>query len=322
MVRPAQRAPDAPAASGSRQSPGTGCSSSVSALMTCSRGVDAANSCSDVLREGADDDARRPSARDCARRRRPARVGRARRRACSATTWPPSSRTAISNVVRVRSDGFSNSSATCRPFERVGGRRLPAERAVGLQPARRAPGSARDRRVEVEDRQKVLAGRGSWSRLAVASGSVVRVDAHVLRAQVAGPDRRRRAARRRGRRPRSRSVPFRYSAACGAASSCGRPSLKSTIEPIVHRRARQLEGDAGAAGHGDQPAPVRIAAVDRRLDQRRVGDRLRAPCRASAAVARAGDVHGDELGRAFAAADDAERQLAADGASAPATNAP
>jgi hypothetical protein len=36
-----------------------------------------------------------------------------------AITSPPSSRTAISKVQRVRSDGFSNSSATCCPASEV-----------------------------------------------------------------------------------------------------------------------------------------------------------------------------------------------------------
>ena len=49
--------------------------------------------------------------------------------------------------------------------------------------------------------------------------------------------------------------------------------------PDPDHRAIERERRAGAARDRDQPAPVRIAAVNRRLDQRRVGDRPRRPLR-------------------------------------------
>ena len=62
---------------------------------------------------------RGPIARGCARCPRAARACLRRTAAGRCSVSPPSSRTAISNVDRVRSDGFSNSSATCRPASAV-----------------------------------------------------------------------------------------------------------------------------------------------------------------------------------------------------------
>ena len=87
--------------------------------------------------------------------------------------------------------------------------------------------------------------------------------------------------------------------------------LEEHDRPHRDLRARQFERHAGASGHRDEAAPVRIAAVDGRLHQRRVRDRLGGPPRLVARRA-AGHVHGHELGRALAAADDAERQLETD----------
>ena len=104
------------------------------------------------------------------------------------------------------------------------------------------------------------------------------VDAHVLGAEIARPDRGRARRRRRGR-PRSRSsLPCRYSAASGAASSCGMPVLEEhDAADRAPSRAIDVERDAGPAGRGDDAAPVGIAAVDGGLHERRVGDRLAPP---------------------------------------------
>ena len=115
---------------------------------------------------------------------------------CSATTWPPSSRTAISNVDRVRSDGFSNSIATWRPSSASAVGACAAERPVGLHLRGELEAALELGRLEIEDRQEVLArvrgeARRAWLH---GSGPVLRVDPHVLGAQVARPDRGRRRA--------------------------------------------------------------------------------------------------------------------------------
>ena len=68
-------------------------------------------------------------------------------------TSPPNSRTAIVNVVRVRSDGFSRSRATCRPSS---GRKSAPRRAVFLHLGRQIENGAEFFMSKVENRQKVL----------------------------------------------------------------------------------------------------------------------------------------------------------------------
>ena len=127
--------------------------------MTCSRGAAAANSSSSTLRERPDDHRVDPAleiARDVGHR---LALAERRRPAAARSTSPPSSRTAISKVVRVRSDAFSNSIATCRPSSALAvGASRPSARsafscAAELEAALEIGG------VEVEDRQKVLAAR-------------------------------------------------------------------------------------------------------------------------------------------------------------------
>src|ERR1700682_1558645 len=101
------------------------------------------------------------------------------------------------------------------------------------------------------------------------------------------------------------SVRLRYSAARGAASSYGRPSSNNTGGADGDGGARKVKGDARAAGGRDQAAPVGIAPVDRRLDERRVGDRLGCPARL-AGRRRPRHSHRDQLGRALTATHDAE----------------
>ena len=90
--------------------------------------------------------------------------------------------------------------------------------------------------------------------------------------------------------------------------------VRHTVDEDRHvadpdRRVVENECGAGPSGRGDEPAPVRIAAVNRRLDQRRIGD---GPRRQPGVSARrgAGDAHGDELGRALAATHDLAREMA------------
>ena len=147
-----------------------GCSSSVSALMTCSRGAAAANSSSTLLRERADDDARRPSARGCARRRRPARGVPSATSGCSATTWPPSSRTAISKVDPRPQRRLLEQQRDVPAVERVGGRRVRARARGRPSPAPRARGSARDRPASKSRTERKSLRR---ARVGVGHGAVM-----------------------------------------------------------------------------------------------------------------------------------------------------
>ena len=207
---------------------------------------------------------------------------------CSDTTWPPSSRTAISNVVRVRSDGLSNSIATCRPSSALAVGAAGPERRSDFRRAassrQRSRSCASKSRIERKFRAMVAVFIASPHEAVrrrcggvARSRSVVRVDADVVGAR----DRTSRRSTTTGRR---RDRPRRD---VGALQVLGRLRRRLVVRPAVleqHRRSdrdgrpRQLERDAGAPGDRDQAAPVRIAAVDRRLDERRVGDRLgRAP---------------------------------------------
>ena len=127
-----------------------------------------------LLRERPDARARAPSVRGCGRRLRAVR-GRLANSADRFSTSPPSSWTAISNVDRVRSDGFSKSSATCLPSSAAAVGAAPAEPAVGLQlqPPRSSSRHSVGR-CEIEDREEVLACRqaaGGWLDGAVTSGT-------------------------------------------------------------------------------------------------------------------------------------------------------
>ena len=147
-----------------------------------------------------------------------------------------------------------------------------AERPVGLHLRREVETALEVGGVEVEDRQEILAGGVqlmAWRQVRysalIRTYSALRSHVQTVDDARAGAeiDRDDDVACPSGTRP----LPAR-------ASSCGRPSLEEHGRPDRDRRARQLEGDAGAPGDGNQPAPVRIAAVDRGLDEQRVGDRL------------------------------------------------
>src|SRR5207253_4970690 len=105
--------------------------------------------------------------------------------------------------------------------------------------------------------------------------SVFAVDAHVFRTQVARPD---------GGSPATRGAERDIDPDLGSLKM-----LLGLRRRIVMRQAVfeeedatdvdggvvHVEMDAGSAGRGDDAAPVRIAAMDRRLHERRVGNRLR-----------------------------------------------
>jgi hypothetical protein len=74
------------------------------------------------------------------------------------------------------------------------------------------------------------------------------------------------------------------------------------------RRPIEHEGRAGATGRGDQPAPIRIAAIDGGLDERGIRDGPRGEPRVGRRCG-AGDTHRDELGGALAAAHDLAREM-------------
>ena len=225
-----------------------------------------------------------------------------------AITSPPSSWTAISKVARVRSDGLSNSSATCWPASAcaVGARR--PELALGLQARRQVEHAARTRPASRSRTDRKFCGK-----------------AHARAAR--SPRRRARRAARNGRTVedraerlhshRQRPLPDRYGAVLGVdlhvfggeiARPHGRvlaavgaeidarrgcPCPAGTPRPAA--RARRTDGRARTArcrrsctrappssnaapqrpGDRDEAAPVRVAAVDRGLHQQRVGDGAR-----------------------------------------------
>ena len=145
---------------------------------------------------------RRPSVRGCAPRLRRSRGRRSTTSGGGSMTSPPSSRTAMTNVIRVRSDGFSKRRATCRPASGCA-----AGAARGARPLQRPPPGASSviefGRRQVEHRQEVLrtAEPPDGLQPVSRSRSVLRVDAHVFGAEIAGPHRGVRGARPcRGRR--------------------------------------------------------------------------------------------------------------------------
>ena len=107
-----------------------------------------------LLLEGANDQRANPSlevSRDVLERFAHALGERAGR--CSVS--PPSSRMAISNVDRVRSDGFSNSSATCSPASACRWC-LRSDSPIGLHLRRDRQQAIEIVRRQVENRQEVL----------------------------------------------------------------------------------------------------------------------------------------------------------------------
>ena len=155
--------------------------------------------------------------------------------------------------------------------ERVARRRLAAQRPLGLELRAELEAALEIGGVEVEDREKVLAGRRRSSH---GSGPVVRVDPHVLGAEIARPDGRR--GRAGAEIDRQREI-FSLQIRGGVRRALVvRPAVLEQDDRSRWSRPprAQLERHAGAAGDGDEPSPVRVAAVDRRLHERRVGDRL------------------------------------------------
>ena len=247
-----------------------GCSSSVSALMTCRRGAASANATSLVLRERADHRARTQRSRLRATSATVSR--RAERPSCGGTmTSPPSSRTAISNVARVRSDGFSNSSATCCAGQRLRRRRAAPELALALHPRASRSSCSEARGVEVENRQEVLGTRrrprgDAPPRTARArNGRTVEDRAEVFTAIVTVAGTLNAACVRRRTRP---------------APECSRRA-KAGLRPRVD--ARQSRYSALICTYSAVRSQVQIVASSRPPVPRLTSMRTSLPCRYAAA---------------------------------------
>ena len=107
---------------------------------------------------------------------------------------------------------------------------------------------------------------------------VFAVDAHVFRAEVTRPD-------RGGAAAAGAEVERRCGCRCpadGGPPPARRRRAAARSRTAARRRrapssALTSNAPAGTSGGGDDATPVRIGAVDRRLDQRRVGNRLAPP---------------------------------------------
>ena len=249
-----------------------GCSSSVSAFTTASDGAAAANSSSvrwaKVRITTACTQRSRLRATSATGSRPPSATS-----AGSVSTSPPSSRTATSKVTRVRSDGLSNSSATCRPASARRRRRADAVRTLLLQARRERQHRLQLARRQVEHGEEPAGTRARTSRRGpvsrgarrqqLRSCAVLSVDAHVLGAEIAGPHRRLVQAPPPRSISISMSVPRRYSAARGASSSNGRPSRNRTTGPMRTRARADVERHARASRrrHAAGPSSGRRRAL-------------------------------------------------------------
>ena len=233
-------------------------------------------------------------------------------------TSPPSSRTAIMNVERVRSDGLSKSSATCWPASGIAC--APAGAARGLHRRRQVEAALELARREVENRQESLRCRPPRSASWHCSCSILRVDLHVVGAQIARPHPRR--AGPPGSRDRRRADvrrPAGTSAACGARSSNGRPSANSSTSPMRTGRASSSKATPARPAtatrrpqFGSPPCTAVLTSGELAI--------ARAACLASVVAAAAGHWTVTSLVAPFTAAHDADRQRLADRRSASTSN--
>src|SRR4029077_7747561 len=130
-----------------------------------------------------------------------------------------------------------------------------------------------------------------------ASCRVVSVDAHVLLRKVTTP--RLRLALTKAERGHDLDLRLLEGPPDGPQVDVAPGTALEHHEP-THRQVEAIERQLGAtvAERADYPAPVGVAAVDRRLDQARRRDRARGrPC--VRVGLRVGDPDGDQLGRAF-----------------------
>ncbi len=207
------------------------------------------------------------------------------------STSPPSSRTAIVKVERVRSDGFSKSSATCWPASgwscraaparaRASARAASVEHALELVGRRgRAPTGSpcvatrrracvrRSAPVNASHRLRPVPGPHVRYSALMRTYSALKSQVHIVAA--CGPPVPR--STRDGRRPCPASIGRRG----GRAFVVRHAGHEERHGADRDRRAVEHERRARSAGGRDEPAPVRVAAVNRRLDERRVGDRPR-----------------------------------------------
>ena len=134
-----------------------GCSSSLSALTTLSAGAAAANRSRMRCENVRIDDRVNPSL-EAARHVLDRLAGAERRFRLEVSHVPPSSVTAISNVTAGPERRLLEEERHVPARERLRRRRLPAERAVGLHLRREVQTPLEIGRLEVQDREKVLAG--------------------------------------------------------------------------------------------------------------------------------------------------------------------
>src|SRR6478735_6075421 len=95
---------------------------------------------------------------------------------------------AISNVERVRSDGFSNSSATCSPARACADGACWRSRRSAFICAAIARSRSRSSSPRSRIDKKSFAKLTGGGDVSIALGTIFAVDAHVLGAQVARPD--------------------------------------------------------------------------------------------------------------------------------------
>ena len=104
-----------------------------------------------------------------------------------------------------------------------------------------------------------------------SSGRVLGVDLHVVEAQIAGHDAPRpcRASDRSSDRIRASFMPF-----AGSRERVGvqRAAAREPNPAETHLEPIEVERDAGLARRHHDSAEIRIAAEERGLDQRRIGD--------------------------------------------------
>ncbi len=116
--------------------------------------------------------------------------------------------------------------------------------------------------------------------LLVDERGVVGVDLHVVVGEVAAPGGRPGVALRRARRGRRSRVSRIRARSASRSTSAGAPRAKTVTPWSTTRAANGSTGQLCAPGPGahggEDPAPVRIGAEDRRLDERRAGDGGRA----------------------------------------------
>ena len=139
---------------------------------------------------------------------------------------------------------------------------------------RRRPGAeARPPRSGARSPDPLSAARPGTAR---SSAPVVAVDRDIFLGQVAGPDRRLAAAEADiGADARSRRASCRPRSPLRNRPGSRSPSISQAVVAEPDRQPVAVGRLAGLADRHDDAAPIGVLAGDRRLDQRRIGDRQR-----------------------------------------------